>query len=342
MSMGTANRSSIDWSDFRNTVGNAHKIVVVGHLRPDGDTIGCLIAMKRALTAMGKKVLLLDGHSVPPALAFVDPDGEIRKIADMTDEERAFAQSADVVMSVDVSAWGHLGPEATELFKSGTSGKKVVIDHHAVGDEIGDVRCVDPNADSAGSLVFEAIRALGVPFNKEIADPLFVAISSDTGWFRFQSTSSGTLRRAAGLVDAGVKIDESYRLQNEQESFARFKLLGAAATNCERFLNGKGVFMRLTQKDFEAAGAIPADSEDLVNTPLSVAGTEVAVIAIEQKDGTVKASFRSRCDLDCGKLAREFGGGGHARAAGASHPGDFETACNDFMDKTVEYYNALR
>ncbi len=342
MNAKIANRSSIDWTDFRNVVSNAHNIVIIGHLRPDGDTIGCLLALKRALDVMGKKVLLLDGHAVPPALAFVDRNGEIRKIAEMTDEERAFANKADAVVSVDVSAWGQLGSEASEIFKSETNGKKIVIDHHAVGDEIGDVRCVDPNADSAGSLVFEAIRALGVPFNKEIADPLFVAISSDTGWFRFQSTTADTLRRAAELVDAGATIDETYRLLNEQESFGRFKLLGAAATNCERFLNGKGVFMRLTQKDFEAAGAIPADSEDLVNTPLRVAGTEVAVIAIEQKDGTVKASFRSRCDLDCGKLAREFGGGGHARAAGASHPGDFETACDDFKSKTIEYYEALK
>ncbi|MDD3589533.1 MAG: DHH family phosphoesterase [Thermoguttaceae bacterium] len=341
MNEGTAKRSSIDWSDFCRTVNNAQNFIIMGHVRPDGDTIGSLVAMKRALAALGKETLLLNGHAVPPALAFVDPNNEVRKIAEMTEEERAFAANADVVMAVDVSSWAQLGPEAGEFFKPGTPGVKVVIDHHAVGDSIGDVRCVDSNSDSAGSLVFEAIQALGAPFSKEIAEPLFVAISSDTGWFRFQSTTSGTLRRAAELVDAGVQVDEMYRLQNEQESFARYKLLGAVASKAERFLDGKGVFMRLTQQDFKDAGAIPADSEDLVNTPLVVAGMEVAVIVIEQPDGTVKASFRSRCDLDCGKLAREFGGGGHARAAGASHPGDFETAVKDFKSKTIEYYNAL-
>ena len=89
------------------------------------------------------------------------------------------------------------------------------------------------------------------------------------------------------------------------------------------------------------AGAIPPDSEDLVNEPLCVAGMEVSVIAIEQKDGTVKASFRSRCALDCSKLAREFGGGGHKKAAGATLRYGLDEACRLLREKTEEYYGAL-
>ncbi|MBQ9875258.1 MAG: DHH family phosphoesterase [Thermoguttaceae bacterium] len=334
--------SSVDWTEFCAETRAARTFVVMGHVRPDGDTIGSILAMKRALVALGKEVLLVDGHSVPPGLAFIDPNREVRKIEELTDAERAFAASADVVMTVDVSSWGQLGPDATALFQGNPSAKKLVVDHHAVGDSFGDVRCVDASADSAGSLVFEAIRALGVSLTKEIADALFVAISTDTGWFRFGSTTAETLSRVAALVDAGVQIDAMYRELNEQESYGRFKLFGEVALGCERFLDGKGIFMRLSQKDFAEAGAIMSDSEDLVNEPLRIAGTEVAVIAVEQKDGTVKASFRSRCAMDCANLAREFGGGGHARAAGATLATGLEDACMALKQKTAEFYAASK
>ncbi len=332
----------IDWTEFRSAVERARNVIVVGHIRPDGDTIGSLLAMKRALTQLGKRVLLLDGHSVPPSLKFADPSGDVKKIALTTREERAFAASADLVMALDVSSWAQLGPDASEYFKPGSNGVKVVIDHHAVADQIGDARFVDPDSDSAGSLVFEAIKALGVPFTKEIAEPLYVAIASDTGWFRFQTTNAGTFRRAAELVEAGVNPAELYRELYEQETYGRFKLLGELAGGAERFLDGRGVFMRLSQEDFAKANAAMTDSEDLVNLPLSVAGTEVSVLAVQQKDGSVKASFRSRCALDCAVLAREFGGGGHARAAGATCQGDFEAACFDFKLETEKRYAALK
>ncbi len=335
-------QSSIDWTEFCNTLNAAKRVTLVGHIRPDGDTLGSCLALKRALETLGKQVLIVNGSGVPSTLSFIDPNNEIVKTSEMSAEQRAFAASSDVTASIDVSAWAQLGPDSSELFKTAAGGVKVVIDHHAVGDTIGDVRCVDGDADSAGSLVFEAIQALGVEFTEAIASPLYVAISSDTGWFRFQSTSAGTLRRAAALLDAGVKVDEIYRLTNEQDSFGRYKLLGSVASNCERFLGERGIFMRLSHQDFVDAGAEAPDSEDLVNTPLSVAGTEVAVIAIEQPDGSVKASFRSRCDLDCGLLAREFGGGGHARAAGATLKQPLAEACEALKAKAEEYYNALK
>ena len=330
----------VDWTEFCRAISSARNVVVCGHIRPDGDTIGSCLAMKRALVALGKRVLAINGQAVPPTLQFLDANNEIRTISTLTSEERAFISSADLVMSIDVSSWQQLGEDASAIFRNAT-GTVAVIDHHAVADEIGDVRCVESRADSAGSIVFEALRALGVELTEEIAFPLYVAISSDTGWFRFGATKARTYERAAQLVAAGVKVDEAYRLTNEQESFGRFKLMGAVATNSRRFLDGKGVFMSLSQADFKAAGAIQSDAEDLVNIPLCVAGMEVAIIAIEQEDGSVKASFRSRCDLDCSQLAREFGGGGHKRAAGASPSGDLETALRALIAKATEYYNAV-
>lgn len=332
--------SAVDWKPFVELINESETAVVCGHIRPDGDTLGCCLALKRALEKLGKRVLAIDGHRVPPALKFIDPKNEIRKIAELTDEERRFLDSADVLVSVDVSVPAQLGPEATEIFERFPR-RIAVIDHHEGGGAFGDVRCIDPNADSGGSLVFEAIDALGVEKTLDVAFPLYVAIATDTGLFRFATTNSGTFRRAAILVDAGVKVDEVYRLTMEQDSYGRFKLLGIAATSCERFLDGRGALMTISQKDFAAADAISSDSEDLVNEPLSVAGMDISIIVIEQKDGTAKASFRSRCGLDCSKLAGEFGGGGHKNAAGATLCMPLETARDAIKKKTEEYYAAL-
>lgn len=332
--------SSVEWRKFIKVMRHAKTVVVCGHIRPDGDTIGSSLAMKRALEQLGKEVLVINGFNVPPALSFLDEKQEVRKISSLKRAEKRFIENADVLMTVDVSASAQLGPDACELIDE-FIGDVVVIDHHEVGGSIGDVRCVDANADSAGSLVYEAVEALGAELTYDIAFPLYVAIATDTGFFRFASTSQGTFERAAALVAAGVSVDEVYRLAMEQDSYGRFKLLGRASDNSERFLGDRGVFSYLSRADFDSAGAIPADCEDLVNEPLAVAGTEVSIIAIEQQDKSVKASFRSRCDLDCAALAKEFGGGGHRKAAGASLPGPLAKACKALKAKTEEYYELL-
>lgn len=333
-------QTPIDWKAFKTLIDESQTVVLTGHIRPDGDCIGSVLAFGRGLRKLGKNVLLVNGHAVPPNLAFLDPENEIRQFADILPDERKFIENADLRMSLDTSSWAQLG-DSGELFKAPGS-RKAVLDHHQKGDDVGATKFVDPNADSTGSLVFEALAQLGVELTPELAFPIFVAISTDTGWFRFASTTAATFRRIAALIDAGVQPDFIYKLLYEQESFGRLKLIGAALTRCEKFLDGKGVFTSLRQKDFDDAGAHPSDSEDLVNMPLQTAGVEVAVIAIEQKDGSVKASFRSRCELDCSLLASDFGGGGHRKAAGASLFVDLETACQNLIEKTTERYAELR
>lgn len=329
--------SSIDWRPFVDAMRDAKRVVICAHIRPDGDTLGSSIAMSRALEKLGKEALVVDSYPVPPTLSFLDPDGRVAKLGELTPEQSAFVESADLFMAIDVSSFAQLGPEAAQLFLN-FEGVSVVIDHHEVGDPLGKLRFVDAEADSSGSLVFEAIEELGLEWTYDLALPVYTAIATDTGMFRFASTNSGTLRRAAVLVDAGVRVDEVYRLTNEQESFGRFKLLGTIASTCERFIDGKGVFMRLTRDDFRRAGAIASDSEDLVNEALSIGGTEVAVIAIEQTDGSVKASFRSRCAMNCALLAKSFNGGGHQKAAGASLNLPFEEACRRFKEGAEARY----
>jgi phosphoesterase RecJ-like protein len=157
-------------------------------------------------------------------------------------------------------------------------------------------------------------------------------VATDTGWFRFASTTADTYRLAARLVEAGASPDGIYRDLYENETLARMQLIGRAMTRARTELNGHLIYTWLQRDDFESTGAIPQDSEDVINLTLSVGGSRVAVILVEQQDGGVKISFRSRCDVDCRLVAEQFGGGGHKNAAGALLPGPLAEARAKVLD----------
>jgi phosphoesterase RecJ-like protein len=180
--------------------------------------------------------------------------------------------------------------------------------------------------------VFEAAGHLGVKVTPEIATPLFAAVATDTGWFRFASTTGNTFRVAAALVDAGARQDSIYTQLYEQDTLARLQLIGRILTRAKTELDGKLIHTAVLKEDFEATGAIPQDTEDVINMTLEVAGTQVAVILVEQPAGGFKISFRSRSHVDCSKLAETFGGGGHKAAAGAFVPGPFAQAQAKVLD----------
>ncbi len=180
--------------------------------------------------------------------------------------------------------------------------------------------------------MIEAADRLGVRLTPEIARPAFVALATDTGWFRFSSTTSATLRLAARLVDAGARPDQLYKELYENESHARLQLIGHTLARSRTDLDGRLVYSWIGLADFAAAGAVPSDSEDIINMMLSVGGSEAAVILVEQPDGGFKVSFRSRCHVDCSAVAEQFGGGGHRKAAGAFVNEPLEPARQKVLD----------
>ena len=200
------------------------------------------------------------------------------------------------------------------------------------GDDLGAELFKDVDAEAAGRLVVEAADQLGVPLTAEIARPAFVALATDTGWFRFSSTTAGTLRLAARLVDAGACPDELYKQLYETDTHGRLRLIGRAIGNSQVELGGRLIYTWLELSDFAEAGALPSDSEDIINLTLAVGGTEVAVILVEQRSGGFKISLRSRCELDCSAIAEQFGGGGHKKAAGAILNEPLESARQKILD----------
>ncbi len=305
--------SPIDWSRFAALVEGNRRFALTSHVRPDCDAVGSELAMAYVLEQSGKEVRIVNPFEVPPNLRFIDPQGKLGTLG--ADGAQAWLDSIDVLMVLDTTAWAQLGAMG-DVIRT-TKATKMVVDHHVSGDELGAELFKDPTAEATGRLVFEAAEKMGVALVPDVARCLFAALATDTGWFRFNSTTERTYRLAARLTEAGAKPDRIYKDLYENETLGRLRLVGRAMARTQTELDGRLIHTWLTRDDFEASGAIPQDSEDVINMTLAVGGTEVAVIFVEQSTGGFKISFRSRSDVDCRLVAEQFGGGGHKSASGA-------------------------
>jgi phosphoesterase RecJ-like protein len=301
----------LDWSPFVKLVDTHQHFLLTAHIRPDGDALGSLLALADALQQRGKTVQATIASSIPPRYAFLDPEHRVVPFRLPGDEYR----SAQVVVVLDTGTWNQLGDFGTLL--RAHSGPRVVVDHHLTQDDLGALRFVDTEAEATGRLIHDALTALGTKLSPATAERLFVALAMDTGWYRHQNTTAPTLDLAAQLVAAGANPTRIYELLFEQNSLSRLRLTGLILSRMQVLHDGRIAITEVHRGDYEATGAVPHDSEDLVNYTRSIAGIEVGIFLLEQPRGGVKISFRSRETVDVAILAEQFGGGGHRLAAGA-------------------------
>lgn len=319
---------SIDWAKFVEFVNSHERFVLTSHVRPDGDALGSELGMAHVLEALGKQTVIVNADAVPPHLEFLDPERRIQQLGH--DVQAKELDDYDALIVLDTSSWVQLGDMADVL--RNTSATKIVVDHHVSQDDLGAESFKNTKAEATGRLVVEAAEHLGVALSAPMAHALFVAIATDTGWFRFSSTTGDTFRFTGRLVEAGAVPAEIYASLYEQDSLARLRLVGRILARSEVDLDGRLIHTSVLNEDFRETGALRSDTDNVVNTTMTVADTEAAVILIEQPDGTLKASFRSRGDLDCSRVAEGFGGGGHRAAAGASINEPFTAARVKVLD----------
>jgi phosphoesterase RecJ-like protein len=303
----------IAWSDFVADIRRAQRVLLTSHIRPDCDALGSELGMALVLESLSKQVRIVNGHATPPNLAFIDPGQRIQVIGQQV--QAADLADVDLLMILDTSAWAQLGPMSDVI--RGLSCTKIVLDHHVGEDDLGAKLCKNTSAEAAGRLVVEAAEQLGVTITPEMAMPLFAAIATDTGWFRFGSASDYTYEIGAKLIRAGARPAEIFKQLYEQETAGRVRLRGEILARIQIELDGRLAHTYVLKEDFTRLGALPSDTEDVINQALGIRGTEFAVIFVEQASGGFKLSFRSRCHVNCNDLAQQFGGGGHKAAAGA-------------------------
>ncbi|QDV65488.1 MULTISPECIES: DHH family phosphoesterase [Crateriforma] len=302
----------VNWKAFVDQISHYQSFVLVSHIRPDCDALGSELAMAEVLRAIGKDVRIINAHRTPPALQFLDPAGNIDVLGDDVEAEDIHC---DCFMILDTSAWAQLG-DMGDVIRTATC-DKMVLDHHVGEDDLGATMFKDYQAEATGHLVIQAADACNVPLTRKMGVAAFAAIATDTGWFRFGSVTPETFRVISRLVEVGVVPSEVYGDLYERDTLGRLKLRGLILSRTEAELDGALVHTYVQKEDFAAMGAEPSDTEDAINLTLSVGGTKGAVIFVGQLRGGYKLSFRSRCDMDCNEIARQFGGGGHKAAAGA-------------------------
>ena len=294
------------------------RFVVMSHLRPDGDAIGCAVALALCLKEMGKEVVIWNHDGALEKLRFL-PGSEL--IVSPPAEPRDF----DVAIVVDTSTQTRLGDSL-----AGVRSAKVWIniDHHISNTGYGDLVYIDPHAPAAGQIVFELIRAGGLPFTAAMADNLWAAIATDTGSFQYSNTTARTFEIAAELIKAGVNVGSISERLFQTQPRRRLALLRALLNAMKFTCGGRVASYTLTRATIAEVGANPEDTEGLIDTLRGTEGVLVAVFfeEMEQPEGRVRVSMRSKDPrYDVCKICAQFGGGGHTLAAGARIVGDLAT-----------------
>jgi phosphoesterase RecJ-like protein len=301
-------KQNASFQEIAQVLRDKQRFVVMSHFRPDGDAIGCAVAMGICLREMGKDVTIWNQDPVPERLQFLAG-------AELVQAPPAEAQDFEVAIAIDTAVQDRIGTCAAAIRHAGTW---INLDHHVSNNHYGDLAYIDPLSPAAAQVLFELFREQKLPLTKEIADSLFVGITTDTGSFQYPNTTARTYEIAAELVKCGVKVGDLS--QRVYESYPRRRLeLLRAVLNAQRFsTDGRIASFSLSLKTARELEIKGEDTEGLIDYIRAVDGVVVAAFFEEALEGRVRISLRSKdARADVCKVCQSFGGGGHILASGA-------------------------
>jgi phosphoesterase RecJ-like protein len=299
----------------------AGEVAVVSHERPDGDAVGSLLGLVLALRRRGQRAVPVLAGGLPQRFAFLPCAADV--LPNVPEE-------ADLLVAVDCAELTRTAIPADQLRRPAG----INIDHHPTNTRFAHVNLVDPSAVATAQVLYASSPALGLPVDREIATNYLAGVVTDTIGFRTPNVTPAVLRLAAELESLSGSLAQVYDLLLNRRSFAAARYWGAGLGRLER--RGPVVWARLTLEDRLAAGYGGNDDADLVNVLGTIDGADVSLIFIEQGGGQIKVSWRSRNGLDVSVLAQQFGGGGHAPAAGATVAGEMEVVVARVVDATLD------
>lgn len=294
----------------------AHEsFVVISHVRPDGDALGCQIAMGLMLQQLGKKVKVWNEEGLLEKFSFL-PGGEL--VALPPNEPEDF----DVVLALDTATRQRLG---TPLNSLGKTKLWINIDHHPSNPRYGDLVHIDPIAPATGQILFELLQTQNLPLDERIAENLFAAISTDTGSFQYPNTTDRTFEIAAEILRCGIDVGRLSQQIYESYPRRRIELLRALLDRMRFDADGKVASFSLPLATANELGVIPEDNEGLIDHLRAIQGVIIAIFFEELEDGKVRVSMRSKDErADVCAICMSFKGGGHKLAAGARVPGTLD------------------
>ncbi len=305
---------------------SSDNILILCHKNPDGDTIGSGSALYYALKELDKNAAVLCSDEIPSRYAFTNA----RQFRGEFEPE--------TIVAVDVASVQLFG-ENNDLPRYSRH-VDLCIDHHAGNSGFADFTLVDSTAAAAAELLYQVIVAMDVPVTPHIADCLYTGVATDTGCFRFSSTTANTHLTAAKLIEAGCHVEELNTLLFDTKPRARMEAERIARNHLEYHLEGRCALIYLTRDEIRQSGVDPADLEELTSLPVSIEGVKVGITLRQQPGGSYRISVRTAKGVDACAIARRLGGGGHNRAAGCELLGNLENAKNAILAEVAEELDA--
>ncbi len=308
-------------------------MIVLPHIHPDGDTIGSCIALNLFFKSLGLVSYVVNNDTLPVSLRFLNTENFITSEAF---EHLGWENGSYAVIVVDSSDLDRIG-DRKNIYEGAVM--RLNIDHHITNEIFADITWIDHTASSTGELVYELVRTNGGVIDKEMAEPLYVAITTDTGSFKYDNTSPRTHRVVASLLETGFDAQKSIVEVYQNKDFDQVKLMQIALNHLELHNSGRIGITYIKLEDVESAQIVNYDTDGICESIRDISGLEVAVFLRETKPNLFKVSTRSKYDFDVAAFSLKFGGGGHKKAAGFSMEMTLEVAMNEILNALKSQVN---
>ena len=311
----------IDMNSAVEFLKNNNNFLILVHGNPDGDTLGCGLALKEALTSLGKSARVCCNDPVPKKFNYmgtVDTDDFV----------------PDTIVAVDVADAKLLGKDFEEKY-----GDKIdlCIDHHGSNRLFARQTLLDSTAAAACEIILQVIRGLEVEITKSIAACIYTGLTTDTGCFRYSNVTPRTMRMAADMIEAGAENAKINTAMFETKTKTYVALERLALDGMKMYFDGKCAFITITQEMYRKSGSDETEVDAIASLPRQIEGVLVGITMREKKDGTFKVSMRSSEDTDVSEICATMGGGGHPRAAGCTVKGDITTATETVLNNVKRF-----
>jgi phosphoesterase RecJ-like protein len=301
--------------------------LLTGHLSPDGDSIGCQLALAEALEQLGKEVSLQSADPVPAMYRRLPGAGRVRRVAEVEGEY-------DVAVLLECPTLPRSG------FEKVPAAVLVNIDHHPDNHEFADINWVNDKASAAAVMIYTLVVEMGCEVTSSMAENLFAAVMTDTGSFTYANTTARALEIAAELIKSGAKPEAVAQKVYRSYPPEKLDLIGTLLSGMRRYQGGEVALLSLDHAEIEKRGYSKEIFEDIVNMPLTASTVKISILAREDEADVWRFSMRSKGDIDVGEVAGEMGGGGHRNAAGFTARGSLDNLVDSVIEKLKAFLEA--